>query len=127
MSDVPGSWLRRRVHILLRAVGGGEYSQPGDFVEEEDKYQVASLEALSAQVDSVVGTLHGREGQAMRLRFGLDDGVSRTLREAGLVMGITAERVRQLEAAGLERIRQPDRRARLPRALVQSQVTPRLN
>ncbi len=116
MAGDQGVWLRRRVHILLRALGG-EYLRLGEFVEDTDKYEVASLESLRAQIEEVIETLTEREQQAMRLRFGLTDGRSRTLKEAGQVMRVTAERVRQLEAAALEKLREPTRQGLLPRVL----------
>lgn len=115
MADNPRSWLRRRVHILLRALGG-EYSRLGDFVEDQDRYEVTSPESLEAQIDGVLGTLTEREAQAITLRFGLDDGRSKTLNEAGTVMGVTGERVRQLEAVALRKLREHTRLALLPRA-----------
>ena len=111
------SWLPRRVHTLLRAVGGEEYSRLGEFVEGEEKYRVDSLQALGAQIDGVLETLSQREQQAVMLRFGLDDGRSKTLKEAGRQIGVTGERVRQLEAVALDKLREPPRRAALPRAL----------
>ena len=108
--------MRQRVHVLLRAVGG-EDSPFGDFEEEGDKYAYNSLVSLEAQIDTALATLTERERHAMRLRFGLDDGRAKTLKEAGLTMGLSAERVRQLEAAALRKLREPDRLALLPRAL----------
>ena len=116
MAGDQGPWLRRRVHILLRALGG-DYLRLGEFVKDRDKYEVASLESLRAQVDDVIETLSEREQQAMRLRFGLTDGRSRTLKEAGQGMRVTAERVEQLEAAALEKLREPTRRGLLPGVL----------
>ena len=116
MTDDQQAWLRRRVHILLRATGD-EYSQLGEFDEGLHGYEVASLPALRSQIDEALDTLTEREAHAMRLGFGLDDGRSRTLEAAGRAMGITAERVRQLEAAGLKKLREPTRRALLPRAI----------
>ena len=116
MSVEKKGWLRRRVHYLLRAVGE-EYSQFGDFVESQDKYEITSVEVLGAQVDKALGTLTEREVQVITLRFGLNDGRSRTLQEAGQVVGVTGERVRQLEAAALRKLREPPRRTLLPRAL----------
>ena len=116
MASSPRSWLRKRVHALLRALGQ-EYSGLGDFVEDEDKYEVGSLESLEARIDGVLRTLSEREAEAIRLRFGLDDGRSRTLMEAGQVMGVTGERVRQLEAAALRRLREPERRTMLPQPI----------
>ena len=116
MKENQVAWLRRRVHILLRALGG-QYSRLGEFVDDRDRYKVASIEALGAQIDGVIETLTEREQQAMRLRFGLTDGRSRTLEEAGQVMGVTGERVRQLEAIALEKLREPTLQGLLPRAL----------
>ncbi len=113
MESSPKPWLRRRANILLRAVDG-ERSKLGDFVEDLDAYRVPSIESLAAQVERGLGTLSEREEQAMRLRFGLDDGTSKTLKQAGQVMGLSAERVRQLEAAALRRLREPGRRNLLP-------------
>ena len=101
---------------MLRALGG-EYLRLGEFVEDRDKYEVTSLESLRAQIDEVIETLSEREQQAMRLRFGLTDGRSRTLKESGQVMCVTAERVRQLEAAALEKFRDPTRQGLLPKVL----------
>ena len=62
-------------------------------------------------------TLTEREARAITLRFGLDDGRSKTLMEAGNVMGVTGERVRQLEAVALQKLRESTRLTLLPRAL----------
>ena len=80
MADNSRSWLRRRVHILLRALAG-EYSHLGDFVEDQDEYEMTSLESLEVQINEVLGTLTEREASAITLRFGLDDGQSKTLVE----------------------------------------------
>ena len=68
-------------------------------------------------VEAALGTLSEREAQAMTLRFGLDDGTSKTLKWAGQIMGLSAERVRQLEVAALRKLREPGRRMLLPVAL----------
>ncbi len=73
------------------------------------------MESLQGPVGTALATLTEREAQAIEPRFGLDDGVSKTLREAGVVMGVTGSRVRQLEAAALRKLRQPSRRTLLPR------------
>ena len=65
-------------------------------------------------IENALGTLKGREAEAIRLRFGLDDGRSKTLTQAGEVMGISGERVRQLEAAALRKLREPEPRRLLP-------------
>ena len=115
MAASPGPWLRQRVYILVNAVDGG-HQAPGDLVDEQDQYQIGSLKSVTAQVDGVLATLSEREAQAIQLRFGLDNGSSKTLKEAGRMIGVTGERVRQLEAATLEKLRQPARRSSLPRA-----------
>ena len=114
MAGSPGSWLRRRVHILARVVEEEPWSV-SDPVEDQDECEETSLESLRSQTDEVLATLSRREAQAIELRFGLDDGVSKTLKDAGGVMGISAERVRQLEVAALRKLREPSRRTLLQR------------
>ena len=114
MAGTTGARLRRKVHILLRVVDEEPWSAD-DPVDDE-----TSLESLQSQVASALAALTERESEAIELRFGLDDGVSKTLKDAGLVMGLSAERVRQLEVAALQRLREPSRRALLPRSLVSS-------
>ena len=113
MKKSPGPWLKRRVQNFLRAVGE-EYSRLGDFVEDRDAYKADSIESLDLLIEGVLGTLIDREAQAIKLRFGLDDGRSKTLTLAGEVMGISGERVRQLEAVALRKLREPERRRLLP-------------
>lgn len=115
MADNPRSWFRKRVHILLRALAG-EHSLD-ELVEDQDDYEVTSLKTLEAQINGVLGTLTEREAHAITLRFGLDDGRSKTLVAAGNVMGVTGERVRQLEAAALQKLRDSTRLTLLRRAL----------
>ena len=67
------------------------------------------------KVLAIVDQLPLRHAQAVRLRFGLDDGRSRTLKEAGQALGLSAERVRQLEAAALNKLREPGQQRLLPR------------
>ena len=116
MAASPGPWLRQRVYILMNAVDGG-HQAPDDLVDEQDHYQIGSLKSVTAQVDGVLATLSEREAQAIQLRFGLDDGRSKTLKEAGLTIGVSGERVRQLEVAALTKLRVPARRTLLPSAL----------
>ena len=114
MAGSPGAWLRRRTHILVRVVDGEEWSA-SDLVDDE-----TSLEAIQGQVVRALETLTERESQAIELRFGLDNGVPKTLKDAGAVMGLSAERVRQLEVVALRKLREPSRRTLLPRSLVSS-------
>lgn len=116
MATETGAWLRQRVYILMNAVDGG-HQAPGDLVDEQDRYQIGSLESVTAQVDAALATLTEREAQAIQLRFGLDDGSSKTLKEAGRMIGVSGERIGQLEKAALIKLRKPDRRRSLPRSL----------
>ena len=62
---------------------------------------------MREQIDKVLDTLADREQKVLRLRFGLDDGKARTLEEVGKVFNVTRERIRQIEAKALRRLRQP--------------------
>ena len=68
---------------------------------------------LKEQIDEVLGTLLPREQRILQLRFGLDDGRSRTLEEVGNVFGVTRERIRQIEAKAIRKLRHPSRSRRL--------------
>jgi RNA polymerase primary sigma factor len=73
----------------------------------------ASYEMLKEQISEVLDTLTEREESVLRLRFGLDDGRSRTLEEVGKVFGVTRERIRQIEAKALRKLRHPSRSKQL--------------
>lgn len=73
----------------------------------------ASYELLKEQIGEVLDTLTEREESVLRLRFGLDDGRSRTLEEVGKVFGVTRERIRQIEAKALRKLRHPSRSKQL--------------
>jgi RNA polymerase primary sigma factor len=97
---------------LESPVGEEEDSHLGDFIE--DKYAVmpsdaATHELLKQQIESVLGTLLPREQRILQLRFGLEDGRSRTLEEVGNVFGVTRERIRQIEAKAIRKLRHPSR------------------
>jgi RNA polymerase primary sigma factor len=97
---------------LESPVGEEEDSHLGDFIE--DKYTVlpsdaATRELLKQQIESVLGTLLPREQRILQLRFGLEDGRSRTLEEVGNVFGVTRERIRQIEAKAIRKLRHPSR------------------
>jgi RNA polymerase primary sigma factor len=68
---------------------------------------------LTAAVETTLGELSDREQEIVRMRFGLDDGQPRTLEEVGAFFGVTRERIRQIEAKTLAKLRQPARSARL--------------
>ncbi|HET7094192.1 MAG TPA: sigma-70 family RNA polymerase sigma factor, partial [Thermomicrobiales bacterium] len=73
----------------------------------------ASRQMLKEQMDDVLGTLSDRERQVLAMRFGLEDGRSRTLEEVGREFGVTRERIRQIEAKALRKLRHPSRSKKL--------------
>jgi RNA polymerase primary sigma factor len=88
----------------------------GDFIEDRkimSPVDTASHELLKDQIGSVLDTLTPREQRILRLRFGLDDGRSRTLEEVGKEFKVTRERIRQIEAKALRKLRHPTRSRRL--------------
>ena len=88
----------------------------GDFIEDQTTppvSEVASHGLLKEQIDDVLDTLNEREARVLQLRFGLQDGLSRTLEEVGHVFGVTRERIRQIEAKALRKLRHPSRSRKL--------------
>ena len=101
---------------LETPIGEEEDSHLGDFIEDETSpapAEVASYTLLKEQLNEVLHTLTPREEQVLKLRFGLDDGRTRTLEEVGKVFNITRERIRQIEAKALRKLRHPSRSKRL--------------
>lgn len=101
---------------LETPVGEENDSSLGDFIEDHDVLapaDAASYELLKEQIGEVLDTLTEREESVLRLRFGLDDGRSRTLEEVGKVFGVTRERIRQIEAKALRKLRHPSRSKQL--------------
>ena len=101
---------------LETPIGEGEDSHLGDFIEDHDApapAEVASFMLLKEQLEEVLDTLTAREEKVLRLRFGLDDGRARTLEEVGQNFGVTRERIRQIEAKALRKLRHPSRSRKL--------------
>jgi len=97
---------------LETPIGEEEDSHLGDFIPDEEAREpsdAASFALLKGQLQDVLHTLTPREEKVLRLRFGLDDGRPRTLEEVGQVFGVTRERIRQIEAKALRKLRHPKR------------------
>jgi len=101
---------------LETPIGEEHDTKLGDFIEDQDAQspvESAAYESLKTQLGDVLDTLTEREENVLRLRFGLDDGRTRTLEEVGQVFGVTRERIRQIEAKALRKLRHPSRSKRL--------------
>jgi RNA polymerase primary sigma factor len=101
---------------LETPIGEEEDSLLGDFIEDKDVENPATQTAfriLQEQLQEVLETLPPREQEVLKMRFGLDDGYSLTLEEVGLYFNVTRERIRQIEAKALRRLRHPKRSRRL--------------
>lgn len=101
---------------LETPIGEEEDSHLGDFIPDEEApapAEAASLTLLKEQLDEVLNTLTEREGKVLRLRFGLADGRQRTLEEVGKEFNVTRERIRQIEAKALRKLRHPSRSKKL--------------
>lgn len=101
---------------LETPVGKEEDTRLKEFIEDEttlSPFEAASRELLKGHIDEVLQTLNPRERKVLELRFGLKDGRSRTLEEVGKEFGVTRERIRQIEAKALRKLRHPSRSKRL--------------
>ena len=101
---------------LETPIGEEEDSHLGDFIPDDDApapAEVAAFTLLKEQLMEVLDTLTPREEKVLRLRFGLDDGKARTLEEVGREFNVTRERIRQIEAKALRKLRHPSRSKRL--------------
>ena len=97
---------------LETPIGEEEDSHLGDFIQDDDApapADAASLMLLKEQLNEVLSTLSDREARVLRLRFGLEDGRARTLEDVGKEFDVTRERIRQIEAKALRKLRHPSR------------------
>lgn len=120
--EVPPEKVREILKIsqepvsLETPIGEEEDSALGDFIEDRNTLapaDAASYQLLKEQVGDVLFTLSDREARVLQLRFGLEDGRSRTLEEVGRDFGVTRERIRQIEAKALRKLRHPTRSKKL--------------
>ena len=101
---------------LETPIGEEDDSHLGDFIQDDDSpapQDAAAYTMLREQLDEVMSTLTQREAKVLRLRFGLDDGKARTLEEVGREFDVTRERIRQIEAKALRKLRHPSRSKKL--------------
>jgi RNA polymerase primary sigma factor len=120
--EIPSEKIRvimklAQLPISLEAPIGDEGDNHlGDFIEDRNALpppDAASKQLLKEQIDGVLSTLTPREQRVLQLRFGLDDGRSRTLEEVGKEFKVTRERIRQIEAKALRKLRHPSRSRKL--------------
>ena len=101
---------------LESPMGEEEDSHLADFIEDRNALapaDAATRQLLKEQIDNVLSTLTSREQRVLQLRFGLEDGRSRTLEEVGREFNVTRERIRQIEAKVLRKLRHPSRSRKL--------------
>ena len=101
---------------LETPIGEDDDSHLGDFIQDEESpapHDAASYTMLREQLEEVMNTLTPREAKVLKLRFGLEDGKSRTLEEVGKEFNVTRERIRQIEAKALRKLRHPSRSKKL--------------
>ena len=120
--DIPVERVREIIKIsqepvsLETPIGEEEDSHLGDFIQDDNvpvPAEQAAFTLLKEQLHEVLGTLTEREQKVLRLRFGLDDGRARTLEEVGKEFNVTRERIRQIEAKALRKLRHPSRSRKL--------------
>ncbi len=120
--EIPAEKVREILKVsqepvsLETPIGEEEDSHLGDFIPDDGTLapsEAASHQLLKEQVEDVLASLTGRERRVLQLRFGLDDGRSRTLEEVGKEFGVTRERIRQIEAKALRKLRHPSRSKKL--------------
>ena len=132
-ADLPIAVVRKARRIaqtvvsLDSPIGDGEESQFGDFIEDRQAVNPAESTIaydLRRQTESVLETLSPKEREVIRMRFGLTDGAEPTLAELGEKFSLTRERIRQIEAAALRKLREPSRSRRLSTFVEPRQPTP---
>ena len=132
-ADLPIAVVRKARRIaqtvvsLDSPIGDGEESQFGDFIEDRQAVNPAESTIaydLRRQTESVLETLSPKEREVIRMRFGLADGAEPTLAELGEKFSLTRERIRQIEAAALRKLREPSRTRRLSTFVEPRQPTP---
>jgi RNA polymerase primary sigma factor len=108
--------ISQRPLSLEQPVGEEQDSHLGDFIEDQTTVgptDAASMQLLKEQMEDILTSLSPREGRVLQLRFGLTDGHSHTLEEVGQKFGVTRERIRQIEAKALRKLRHPSRSRKL--------------
>ena len=120
--DMPVDKVREIMRVaqepvsLETPIGEEEDSHLGDFIQDDNvpvPADAAAFTMLKEQLEDVLSTLTDREQKVLRLRFGLDDGRARTLEEVGKEFNVTRERIRQIEAKALRKLRHPSRSRKL--------------
>ena len=119
-NDISGEiYMTKDILVRVRGVqtiGEEEDSHLGDFIQDDNvpvPADAAAFTMLKEQLEDVLSTLTDREQKVLRLRFGLDDGRARTLEEVGKEFNVTRERIRQIEAKALRKLRHPSRSRKL--------------
>ncbi len=122
LMEMPADRVREIIKVsqlpisLESPIGEEEDSHLGDFIEDQNALappDAASRQLLKEQIDGVLSSLTKREQRVLQLRFGLEDGRSRTLEEVGKEFNVTRERIRQIEAKALRKLRHPTRSRKL--------------
>ena len=101
---------------LETPIGEEDDSHLGDFIEDKDNEsptEYTTKQLLKEELDSILKDLTDREERVLRLRYGLDDNRPRTLEEVGREFGVTRERIRQIEAKAIKKLKHPTRRKKL--------------
>ncbi|MBR7060438.1 MAG: RNA polymerase sigma factor RpoD, partial [Eubacterium sp.] len=120
--DMPVDKVKETLRIsqepisLETPIGEEEDSHLGDFIPDEETLspaEAAARKLLKEQLGEVLGTLTPREAKVIRLRYGLDDGIPKTLEEVGKEFNVTRERIRQIEAKAIRKLRHPSRSKKL--------------